>query len=365
MGSSDMTESTSRLVDPAVRSSLQAGVVIPAHPLALGANRRLDERRQAALSRYYCDAGAGGLAVGVHTTQFAIRDPKVGLLQPVLELAIETIRTQERQHGRRLVRVAGVCGPTPQALSEAALAREIGYDLGLLSLGGLRHAADDELIEHCRRIGEVIPLFGFYLQPAVGGRPLGYAFWRAFLEIEQVLAIKVAPFNRYQTIEVARALADSGRCDEVSLYTGNDDSIVFDLLAEYRFARPEGEVKVRFAGGLLGHWAVWTRRAVELLGRIKESRRDGGRGSFELLAGAAEITDANAAFFDARNGFAGCIAGIHEVLRRQGLLAGRWCLDPGEDLSPGQMEEINRVCRSYPHLNDDDFVAENLGRWLS
>ena len=365
MGSSEACECRSRHIDPAVHASLKGGIVIPAHPLALDSNRRLDERRQVALSRYYCDAGAGGLAVGVHTTQFAIRDPKVGLLEPVLRLALETMQAHEKQHGKRLVRVAGVCGPTSQALREAALAREIGYDLGLLSLGALSNATESELIDHCRRVAELIPLFGFYLQAAVGGRPLGYSFWRDFLEIERVVAIKVAPFNRYQTLDVARALADSGRYNEVALYTGNDDSIVFDLLADYRFARAGGEVTVRCAGGLLGHWAVWTRRAVELLESIKECRRKGGKDASELLGCAVEITDTNAAFFDVRNGFAGCIAGIHEVLRRQGLLAGRWCLDPGEDLSPGQMEEIDRVCRSYPHLNDDEFVARHLDRWLS
>ncbi|HYK89806.1 MAG TPA: dihydrodipicolinate synthase family protein [Acidobacteriota bacterium] len=364
MGSSEAGAVNPRNFDPAVQANLKAGAVIPAHPLALDANRRLDERRQVALTRYYCDAGAGGLAVGVHTTQFAIRDPKVGLLEPVLHLALETMKAHEQRHGRRLIRVAGVCGATSQAMCEAALAREIGYDLGLLSLGALREATEDELIKHCRCIAEAIPLFGFYLQPAVGGRKLCYSFWRRFLEIENVFAVKVAPFNRYQTLDVVRALADSGRCHDVLLYTGNDDSIVFDLLAEYRFARPGGEVMVRFAGGLLGHWAVWTQRAVELLERIRKCRH-GGRGASELLACAGEITDANAAFFDVQNGFAGCIAGIHEVLRRQGLLVGRWCLDPEEDLSPGQAEEIDRVYRSYPHLNDDEFVACNLDRWLA
>ncbi len=365
MASSDAEKHGSGHVDPAVHAHLKAGIVIPAHPLALDANRRLDERRQVALSRYYCDAGAGGLAVGVHTTQFAIRDPSVGLLDPVLRLALETMRNHEQQNGKRLVRVAGVCGPTAQALGEAALARQIGYDLGLLSLGALRDTTCDELIDHCRRVAEVIPLFGFYLQPAVGGRILDYDFWRRFLEIEQVVAVKVSPFNRYHTLDVARALADSGRYHEVSLYTGNDDNIVLDLLAEYRFARADGEVMVRFAGGLLGHWAVWTQRAAELLEHVRKCRRPGARGTYELLGRAAEITDSNAALFDVRNNFAGCIAGVHEVLRRQGLLAGRWCLDPEEDLSPGQAEEIDRVCRSYPHLTDDEFVARNLDRWLS
>jgi hypothetical protein len=364
MESSDRAGSGGPRLDPLVRASLRAGAVIPAHPLALDSRRRLDERRQVALSRYYCDAGAGGLAVGVHATQFEIHDPKVGLLEPVLHLAIRTMREHETRFAVRLVRVAGICGPVDQALREVQLARELGYDLGLLSLGALRDSTESELIQHCRLVAEAIPLFGFYLQTAVGGRPLSYSFWREFLEIEQVCAIKVAPFNRYQTLEVVRALADSGRCDEVALYTGNDDCIIADLLAEYRLPSPGGAVTIRFAGGLLGHWAVWTQRAVELLDRVKTCRRERGNGTVELLEVAAGITDANAAFFDARNGFAGCIAGIHEVLRRQGLLAGRWCLNPHEDLSPGQMEEIDRVCRDYPHLNDDEFVARNLDRWL-
>lgn len=351
-------------LDPLARTGLRAGTVIPAHPLALDSGRRLDERRQVALSRYYCEAGAGGLAVGVHTTQFEIHDPKIGLLEPVLRLALHAMQEHETRCGVRLIRVAGICGLLDQALREAKLAREMGYDLGLLSLGALRDSSDGELIRLCRAVAEAIPLFGFYLQPAVGGRQLGYSFWRAFLEIEPVCAIKVAPFNRYQTLEVIRALADSGRGSDVALYTGNDDCIVTDLLTEYRLPTPGGIVTLRFAGGLLGHWAVWTKRAVELLDRIKTCRLEGGDDVFELLKLAAETTDANSAFFDARNGFAGCIAGIHEVLRRQGLLGGRWCLNPREDLSPGQKDEIDRVCRQYPHLSDNEFVARNLDRWL-
>ena len=345
----------------AVAAELRRGIVIPAHPLALTASRTLDERRQAALTRYYCDAGAGGLAVGVHTTQFAIRDPEVGLLQPVLALAMDVLRQDETARGRRRVAVAGVCGPTPQAVAEAELAWDLGYDLALVSLGALREASDAELIAHCRRVADVLPLFGFYLQPAVGGRVLDQAFWREFLEIEAVAAIKVAPFNRYQTLDVARALAESGRTD-VALYTGNDDAIVADLLTTFPATR-RGHEAVRFAGGLLGQWAVWTRQAVALLTDV-QACRDTGRGALELMALGAQLTDANAALFDARNGFAGCIAGIHEVLRRQGLLAGRWCLDPSEDLSPGQLEEIDRVLGAYPHLTDDAFVAENRQRWL-
>jgi dihydrodipicolinate synthase/N-acetylneuraminate lyase len=341
-------------------AALRAGLVIPAHPLALTAERTLDERRQVALTRYYCDAGAGGVAVGVHTTQFAIRE--AGLFRPVLTLARDTVRSFEAASGRRLVKVAGVCGPTSQALSEAALARELGYDAGLLSLGALREATTDELVTHCRRVAEVVPIFGFYLQPAVGGRLLDYSFWRRFLEIDRVVAIKVAPFNRYQTLDVARALADSGRAAEIALYTGNDDAIVLDLLADFPVG--EGGAGIRFVGGLLGQWAVWTRQAVLLLEAIQASRRRDGEGAQGLLSLGHQLTDANAAFFDSRNAFRGCIAGLHEVLRRQGILAGRWCLDPSEDLSPGQEAEIDRVLRAYPHLGDDAFVAENRDRWL-
>jgi dihydrodipicolinate synthase/N-acetylneuraminate lyase len=345
---------------PRLRAALLEGLVIPAHPLALTAEGQLDERHQVALTRYYCDAGAGGVAVGVHTTQFAIRS--AGLLEPVLRLAASVVREREAASGRRLVRVAGVVGPTTQAVAEAGLARDLGYDVALLSLGALREATTEELLAHCRQVADVLPLFGFYLQPAVGGRVLDEGFWRRFLEIGPVAAIKVAPFNRYHTLDVARALAASGRGAEVALYTGNDDSIVADLLARFEPAR--GSLPVRFAGGLLGQWAVWTRRAVELLHEVKECRRT-GQGAFDLLALGQQLTDVNAALFDARHGFSGCIAGIHEVLRRQGLLAGRWCLDPREDLSPGQEDEIERVLRAYPHLNDDEFVSENLGRWLS
>jgi dihydrodipicolinate synthase/N-acetylneuraminate lyase len=331
------------------RDRLAAGVVIPAHPLALTAERKLDERRQRALTRYYLAAGVGGVAVGVHTTQFAIRDPRIGLFEPVLRLAMEEFR------GREVIKVAGAIGPTAQAVSEAALAREIGYDTVLLSLAALKTATDDELIEHCRRVAEAAPLFGFYLQPAVGGRVLPYSFWRRFAEIENVVAIKMAPFNRYQTFDVVRAVADSGRSD-IALYTGNDDNIVLDLLNVYRFGLKEWRIR----GGLLGHWCVWTKRAVELLERIKwASTPNEG-----FLIENNEVTDSNAAFFDAANNFHGCIAGLHEVLRRQGLLAGRWCLDEHEELSPGQMEEIDRVYRQYPHLHDDAFVLAHRDEWL-
>lgn len=340
-----------------LRVRLQRGLVIPACPLALTSERRLDERHQRALVRYYLAAGAGGLAAGVHTTQFAIHDPSVGLYKPVLELAAETIREQ----GGEMVKVAGLVGHTSQAIREAELALSLGYDCGLLSLGAFRATSEEEILAHCRAVAQVMPLFGFYLQPAAGGRILSYRFWRRFAEIENVVAIKIAPFNRYQTLDVVRAVAEAGRGGEIALYTGNDDHIVEDLLIAYRFG--ERAPTLRIVGGLLGHWAVWTRKAVEILEACKATW---GKEHIptELLTLGAQVTDCNAAFFDAANGYAGCIAGIHEVLRRQGLLAGRWCLDPHEDLSPGQMEEIDRVYATYPHLNDDAFVAEHLEEWL-
>lgn len=333
------------------RAALDAGCAIPAQPLALTASRRLDERRQRALSRYYIAAGVGGLAVGVHTTQFAIRDPKIGLFRPVLELAAAEMSRADRP----LVRIAGVCGPTHQAVAEAGLLRDLGYHAGLLSLAALVSADVDQLVDHCRAVAAVIPVVGFYLQTSVGGRVLPYAFWRRFAEIEGVVAIKIAPFNRYQTQDVVRAVIDAGRTD-IALFTGNDDAIVADLLTPFRF----GGTERRIVGGLLGHWSVWTRRAVELLDRCR--RADA---TPELLRLGAEVTDSNAAFFDAANGFRGCIAGLHEVLRRQGMLEGLWCLDEQETLGPGQLAEIDRVYAAYPHLNDDDFVARHRDEWLS
>ncbi len=334
-----------------LRDQLRAGLVIPAHPLALDANRQLDERRQRALTRYYLAAGAGGIAVGVHTTQFAIRDPKVGLLEPVLTLALDESRERD------IVRIAGVCGQRVQAMAEAQLAARLGYDAVLLSLADLRDASIPELLDHARAIGSLIPVMGFYLQPAVGGRFLPYEFWRQFLEIENVVAIKIAPFSRYQTIDVVRALAQSGRAHEVALYTGNDDNILIDLLTPFDV----GSQRVRIVGGLLGHWAVWTKSAVSLLELAKNHSESVPS---QLLALAHQITDANAAIFDPAHQFHGCIPGIHEILRRQGLLAGRWCLDLERRSFPGQMEEIDRVCRSYPHLQDDTFVQEHLDEWL-
>lgn len=332
------------------RQPLNRGIAIPAHPLALNAARRLDERRQRALTRYYIAAGVGGLAVGVHTTQFAIREPKIGLLKPVLQLAAEEMD----RAAAPLVRVGGVCGATSQAVAEAHLLRDLGYHAALLSLGALRDAAEDALIDHCRAVAEVIPIIGFYLQSSVGGRVLPYSFWRRFAEIENVVAIKIAPFNRYQTLDVVRAVISAGR-DDIALYTGNDDSIVTDFLTPFRFAGREK----RIVGGLLGHWSVWTRRAVEMLECCRNADA-----TPDLLRLGVEVTDSNAAFFDAANGFRGCIAGLHEVLRRQGLLEGIWCLDEYENLSPGQMAEIDRVYHAYPHLHDDDFVVQHREEWL-
>ena len=339
-----------------IEGQLRRGMVIPAHPLALTRARRLDERRQRALTRYYLDAGAGGIAVGVHTTQFAIRNPKVALYRPVLQLAAETAAEWEAATGRRVVKVAGVIGQTRQAVREAETASALGYHVGLLGLGALARADDRALIAHARAVGQAIPLMGFYLQPAVGGRKLSYRFWRRFVELPSVVAIKIAPFNRYDTWDVVRAVVDAGRAGEIALYTGNDDNIVIDLLTTY----PGG---ARMVGGLLGHWAFWTRSAVHLHRSLSRSSPRAA-GMKRSLTRAAEITDANSAVFDAAHDFHGCIPGIHEILRRQGLLAGRWCLDPKEELSPGQAREIDRVCSAYPHLADDTFVRERLDVWL-
>jgi dihydrodipicolinate synthase/N-acetylneuraminate lyase len=349
-----------------VRARLAAGLVIPACPLALTAQRRLDERRQRALCRYYLAAGAGGLAVGVHTTQFAIRDPKVGLYRPVLELAAEELaRVESRATGREpAARIAGLAGPGPQALAEAIVARELGYHAGLLSLGAWRNASEDELLAHCRAVAKILPLFGFYLQPAAGGRLLPYSFWRRLAEVENLVAVKIAPFNRYQTLDVVRALAESGR-DDVALYTGNDDHIVLDLLTPYRFRVADRRVERWIVGGLLGHWAVWTRKAVDLHAECRRVAASGEPVPAELLQRAEEVTDCNAALFDAAHDYAGCVPGLHEVLRRQGLMEGITCLDPKETLSPGQLEEIDRVCLAYPHLTDDEFVRTHRDDWLS
>lgn len=360
-------------MDQTFHAILRRGVAIPASPLALNSRRKLDERRQRALWRYYAAAGAGGIAVGVHTTQFAIRDPRVGLFEPILALAAEEMDRADRARpepqplARReglLVRIAGVVGRTPQATAEAHLARRLGYHAGLLSLAALKEADDDALIAHCKAVAEIIPIIGFYLQPAVGGRVLPYRFWRRLAdEVDHVVAIKIAPFNRYQTLDVVRAVAESGR-DDIALYTGNDDNIIADLVTPFQFDVNGRPVERRIVGGLLGHWSVWTRAAVAMLAECREVDRQGTSWP-ALMRRNVEVTDANAAFFDAAHGFRGCIAGLHEVLRRQGLLEGAWCLDENEGLSPGQAEEITRVTRAYPHLSDDAFVAEHRDEWLS
>ena len=340
---------------------LRRGAVIPAHLLALDAARKLDERRQRALTRYYLDAGAGGVAVGVHSTQFAIRD--VGLYEPVLELAMRTAREWEPLGGRRpLFMVGGLAGRTEQAVREARIARGLGYHAGLLSLGALKGASEDELIAHCQAVAGEIPLVGFYLQPAVGGIHLPMDFWRRFAGIDNVVGIKMAPFHRYRTIDVIRGVVGAGAEERVTLYTGNDDHIVLDLLAPFAFVRDGRPVTVRVRGGLLGHWSVWTRAAVQLLERI-HSAVAAGQAPMDLLALDSQVTDCNAALFDVANDFAGCIPGCHEVLRRQGLLRSGHCLDPKEVLSPGQAAAIDRVRATYPELCDDAFVAANLERW--
>ena len=349
-------------LSPALLELLQQGTVIPAHPLALDQRRRLDERRQRALTRYYIDSGAGGIAVGVHTTQFEIRDKETDLLRPVLQLAAEEVERARLE--RPFIKVAGIVGPTEQALREAELAAGLGYDLGLVSNGGLASLSEAELITRTEKIADLIPVFGFYLQPAVGGKVLSFDFWKDFADIPNVQAIKMAPFNRYQTLDVVRAVCHSHRYRDIVLYTGNDDNIVADLLTTYRF-RVDGEIREKvIVGGLLGHWAVWTRKAVELLKEIKQIRALGSSIPEEMLTRGIAVTDTNAAFFDAATNFRGCIAGIHEVLRRQGLLEGIWCLNPDEQMSSGQSEEITRVYEAYPDLNDDAFVKENLEKWL-
>jgi dihydrodipicolinate synthase/N-acetylneuraminate lyase len=327
---------------------LRRGAVIPAHLLALDARRKLDPRRQRALTRYYLDAGAGGLAVGVHATQFAIRE--AGLYEEVLRLALEESKG-------RVPMIAGLVGKTSRAKKEAQVARGLGYHAGMLSLGAMKGASLDELVAHCAAVAAEIPLVGFYLQPAVGGIPLPEAFWRRFAAIENVIAIKIAPFDRYRTLDVVRGVVAARAEARVALYTGNDDHILLDLAVPFSIKRNGDEVRVRIVGGLLGHWGVWTKTAVDLFKKIQSGKVD--------LALDSRITDCNSAFFDVANNFAGCIPGCHEVLRRQGLLEGTWCLDPNERLSPGQAEEIDRVCREHADLADDDFVRKNLGRWLA
>jgi hypothetical protein len=341
-----------------IETLLQTGTVIPAHPLALTRDLRIDIARQRLLTQYYIAAGAGGVAVGVHTTQFEIRKPEINLLETVLATAAEEI--EQSGMSRPFIKVAGVCGPLAQAKEEAKLAIKYGYHYGLLSMGGLSHLSEEELLQRAEAVAQIIPVFGFYLQPAVGGRVLSYNFWRQFAEIKNVKAIKIAAFNRYQTIDAVRGVCDSSRRDEIALYTGNDDNIIADLLTPYRFMVDGQQVEKRFVGGLLGHWSVWTSKAVSLLAEIKECIQHDYKGIEKLLIKNIEVTDMNAVIFDAAHSFRGCIAGIHEVLRRQGLLQGIWCLDPEEKLSEGQAEETDRICTSYPGLTDDQFVKAFL-----
>ena len=350
-------------INPAIRQLLHDGTVIPAHPLALNADRKLDEQNQRALSRYYIASGAGGMAVGVHSTQFEIREKKFGLFEPVLRMAMEEVKAASMT--RPFAMVAGIVGDTDQAVAEASLAKELGYDLGLLSAGGLGDWSEKDLIKRAEKVAEVMPVFGFYLQPSAGGRLLSYDFWKDFADIPNVQAIKMAPFNRYQSLDVVRAVCSSSRHKEIALYTGNDDNIVADLLTPFSFMVNGVKITKRVVGGLLGHWAVWTTKAVALLEKIKECRDNDLSLMPELLELGVQITDSNAVIFDPKHQFKGCIPGIHEVLRRQGLLKGTWCLNPNEVLSPGQSEESDRVYEAYPWLNDDAFVKENLQSFLS
>jgi len=357
----DFPEAPDRVVE-----ALRTGMVIPAHPLALTKDRTLDELHQRALSRYYLDAGAGGLAVGVHTTEFAIHDPKQGMYHPVLELAMETVRTwkplSELPHAP--VMIAGIIGETPQAVSEAEIARGLGYDVGLLGLGSLSGYRDEQLVDHARQVARVLPIMGFYLQPAVGGRILSEAFWRQLAEIPNLVAIKMAPFNRYYTLAVIRAVAAAGRAGQIALYTGNDDSILVDLLTRFQIATERDMVTLEVVGGLLGHWAYWTKRAVEQLEQVRSAKRSDSFPS-RLLTLASQVTESNEAVFDPENAFRGCIAGILYVLASSGLVAGVHPLGGGEQLSPGQAEKIDAVMARYPHLTDQQFVRENLDRWLA
>jgi len=350
------------MLNEEVKKHLHEGAVIPAHPLALTKERQLDEVGQRALTRYYIDAGVGGLAVGVHTTQFEIRDPQFNLFEKVLELAIEEL--DRANVPQSFIKVGGISGPIEQAIQEAQFMKEIGYDLGLLSMGGLGEYSEAQLLNRTRKIADIIPVFGFYLQPAVGGRILSYDFWRKLADIPNVFGIKIAPFNRYYTLDVIRAVCHSKRNEDIAIYTGNDDNIVADLLTTYRINVNGEKVTKSIVGGLLGHWSVWTKTTVELFEKIKEARLKNEIPA-ELLTLGQEITDVNAAFFDPHHQFQGSIAGINEVLARQGLLQGSWCLLDQEKLSPNQLEEIDRVYAEYPHLNDDEFVKKNLKKWLS
>ena len=342
-----------------VENLLLDGAFIPAMPLVLNTERKFDEAGQRRLIRYYLEAGVDGIAAAVHTTQFEIRDPEIHLLETVLRTVILEVEAYQERSGRTIVTIAGACGPADQAVAEAELARELGYDLVLLSPGGLNHLSEAELIARTEQVAAVLPVVGFYLQPAVGGRVFSYDYWKAVCAIPGVMAIKCAAFNRYLTIDVARAIAFSGR--KIALYTGNDDNIIGDLLTNYQFQEGDKDYSVRTVGGLLGHWAVWTHTAVKIFRELR-GLPEGKPLDPKWLTLAAQVTDANSAFFDTAHNFAGCIAGVHEVLRRQGLMAGIWCLNPEETLSEGQSREIDRVYAQYPHLNDDCFAAEFLAK---
>lgn len=350
---------------PAILDAIRRGTVIPATPLALNSKRQFDERRQRALMRYYIDAGVGGIAVGMHFTQFEIRTPGIDLFEPVLRVCSDEIDRYAARSGRTIAKVAGISGRNASALKQAEQARDLGYHCGIVSMAAFAGAMEQEMIHHVRELAKVMPLFGFYLLTGVGGIKLPYTFWREFVEIENVVGIKIAPFDRYGTVEVARALADAGREDDITLYTGNDDSILYDFLTPFRFGSSDSARTVRIRGGLLGQWACWTKRAVELHARLLDLAENGGAIPPEMLTLSAQITDANAALFDPAHNYTGSIPGVNEILRRQGLLEGIWTLKRDEVLSPGQSEEIDRVCAAYPHLTDDDFVRENRDRWLS
>ena len=341
---------------------LKKGTVIPATPLTLDDNRKLSEKGLKLLMNYYLNCGVGGIATAVHTTQFEIRDPEVNLFEPVLKIVSEEIDKFEEKNNKVIVKVAGVCGPIEQAVKEAELAKKYGYDAVLLSPGGLNAYPESYLLERAKAVAKIMPVIGFYLQTAVGGRVFTYKFWEDFCAIDNVVAIKCASFNRYQTLDVVRACALSERSEEITLYTGNDDNIVIDLMTKYKFTKDGKTVERNFEGGLLGHWSVWTKKAVEIFDRVK-AERDNSEKTAELLTLAAEVTDTNSAFFDTANAFKGCIAGLHEVLRRQGLMENIYCLNPEEKMSEGQAEEINRIYAMYPHLNDDAFIKEHIEAW--
>jgi len=349
-----------KTLKPEIKALLHEGTVIPAYPLALNPDRSFDEENQRLLAHYYMDAGAGGIAVGVHTTQFEIREPKYNLFETLLKIADEEITKAKLD--RPFIKIAGICGSTEQAVAEAKLADQYNFDMALLSMGSLPDYSEADLLERTRQVAAEIPVFGFYLQPSVGGRIFTYQFWKEFMLIDNVVAVKTAPFNRYQTLDVLRAVCQSPRRDEIAVYTGNDDNIVPDLLTSYEMNVEGKMVRKEFVGGLLGHWAVWTSKAVELLAEIKTAKAT-GKGYAELLAKGTQVTDCNAAFFDINNQFQGCIPGINEVLARQGLLQGNYCLNPREVMGPGQSDEITRVYQDYPNLNDDQFVKDNLKKW--